>query len=84
MRIRSQLKAKLGTFKNTHLFSRLSSLYLTKLRDTFNKINIFGKYKLKKVRNLSRIEKLISTKTKAYLLYSIMKLKINVFVTKNK
>jgi len=55
LRIRTQLKSKMGTFKNTHIFSRLNSLYLSKLKQAWFKIDRFGKKKLQNLRKVSRV-----------------------------
>lgn len=55
LKARSTLKAKFTTFKTTHLYNRLSSLYLEKLRIGFTKIGLNGKKKLQNMRRLSRL-----------------------------
>lgn len=84
LKVRGQLKSKFTTFKSTHLFSRLSSLYAERLKQSFAKINLFGKKKLQSLRRISRIEKFIATKTKNNILTGFLKLRINVFQQKSK
>lgn len=84
LKVRGQLKSKFTTFKSTHLFSRLSSLYSERLKQSFAKISLFGKKKLQNLRRISRIEKLIATKAKNYLLTGFLKLRINVYQLKAK
>ena len=84
LRVRSQLKSKMTSFKNTHLFSRLSNIYQNKLKQAFAKIDQYGKKKLRNLRQLSRVEKLVSTKNKNLLSFSILRLKLNVLQIKAK
>ena len=84
LKVRGQLKSKFTTFKTTHLFSRLSSLYTERLKQSFAKISLFGKKKLQSLRRISRIEKFIATKTKNNILTGFLKLRINVFQLKAK
>lgn len=84
LKVRGQLKSKFTTFKTTHLFSRLSSLYTERLKQSFAKINLFGRKKLQNLRRISRIEKFITTKTKNNILTGFLKLRINVFQQKAK
>ena len=72
------------SFKNTHLFSRLSNIYQNKLKQAFAKIDQYGKKKLRNLRQLSRVEKLVSTKNKNLLSFSILRLKLNVLQIKAK
>lgn len=55
LKARSALKAKFTTFKTTHLYNRLSSLYLEKLRVGLTKIGLFGKRKIQTMRRISRL-----------------------------
>lgn len=66
------------------MFSRLSSIYQNKLKQVFTKIDQYGKRKLRNLRQISRIEKLVSTKNKNLLNYSLLRLKLNVFQIKAK
>lgn len=84
LKVRGQLKTKFNTFKSTHLFSRLSSLYIERLKHAFSKISLFGRKKLQNLRRISRIEKFIVTKTKSNILTGFLKLRINVFQQKAK
>ncbi len=79
LKMRGQLKAKFTSFKTTHLFSRLSSLYADRLKQALVKINIFGVRKLQNLRRLSRVEKFITLKSKNFVQSAFLKLRINVF-----
>ena len=52
------------------------------MKENFDKINIFGKNQVRKMRRLSRLEKFINLKSKNYLQYSIIILKSNVIKSK--
>jgi hypothetical protein len=84
LRMRGQLKAKFTSFKTTHLFSRLSSLYADRLKHALVKIGIFGTRKLQNLRRLSRVEKFITIKSKNFVQSAFLKLRINVVQLKIK
>lgn len=74
--------AKATSFKAYHLANLLSALITDKFRQSFGRIQLFGKQQVSNLRRLGRVEKLVSIKRKQNLMHALIKIKINLLQSK--